>query len=104
MIYIHTYMSLTLYPLRSSRDVSDIPQRHSRFTKLAMRNTVDVTDGKPIAVLLQSISGASAINPLVAFDDIHGGKRLVLFFYFVSDTTRDTHTTHFVIVGYLHLL
>jgi hypothetical protein len=36
--------------------------------------------GKPIAVLLQSISGVSAINPLVASYDIHGGKREVLFF------------------------
>jgi hypothetical protein len=57
--------------------------------KLAMRSTADVTDGKPIAVLLQSISGVSAINPLVAFYEIHGGKREVLFFYFVPDTTRD---------------
>jgi hypothetical protein len=48
-----------------------------------------VTGGKPIAVLLQSISGVSAINPLVAFYEIHGGKREVLFFYFVPDTTRD---------------
>jgi hypothetical protein len=55
-----------------------------------MKNTADVTDGKPIAVLLQSISGVSAINPLVAFYDIHGEKREVLFFYFVPDTTRDT--------------
>jgi hypothetical protein len=54
-----------------------------------MRNTADVIGGKPIAVLLQSISGVSAINPLVAFYDIHGGKREVLFFYFVPDTTRD---------------
>jgi hypothetical protein len=54
-----------------------------------VRNTVDVTGGKPIAVLLQSISGVSAINPLVAVYDIHGGKREVLFFYFVPDTTRD---------------
>jgi hypothetical protein len=54
-----------------------------------MRNTADVTGGKPIAFLLQSISGVSAINPLVAFYDIHGGKREVLFFYFVPDTTRD---------------
>jgi hypothetical protein len=37
---------------------------------------------------LQSISGVSAINPLVAFYDIHGGKREVLFFYFVPDTTH----------------
>jgi hypothetical protein len=54
-----------------------------------MKNTADVTDGKPIAVLLQSILGVSAINPLVAFYDINGGKREMLFFYFVPDTTRD---------------
>jgi hypothetical protein len=54
-----------------------------------MRNTADVTGGKPIAVLVQSISGVSAIYPLVAIYDIHGGKREVLFFYFVPDTTRD---------------
>jgi hypothetical protein len=47
-----------------------------------------MTGGKPIAVLLQSISSVSAINPLVAFYDIHGGKEEVLFFYFVPDTTR----------------
>jgi hypothetical protein len=34
-----------------------------------MRNTADVTGGKPIAILLQSISGVSAINPVVAFYD-----------------------------------
>jgi hypothetical protein len=55
-----------------------------------MRNTADVTGGKPIAVLFQYISGVSAINPLVAFYDIHRGKREVLFFYFVPDTTRDS--------------
>jgi hypothetical protein len=54
-----------------------------------MRNTADVKGGKPIAVLLQSISGASAVNPLVAFYDVHGKKREVLFLYFVPDTTRD---------------
>jgi hypothetical protein len=54
-----------------------------------MRNTADVTGGKFVAVLLQYVSGVSAINPLVAFYDIHGGKREVLFFYFVPDTTRD---------------
>jgi hypothetical protein len=52
-----------------------------------MRNTADVTGGKPIAVFFQSISSVIAINPLVAFYDIHGGKREVLFFYFVPDTT-----------------
>jgi hypothetical protein len=50
-----------------------------------MRNTADVTGGKSIAILLQSISGVSDINPLVAFYGIHGGKREVLFFYFVPD-------------------
>jgi hypothetical protein len=51
-----------------------------------------VTGGNPIAVLLQSISGVSDINPLATFYDIHGGKREVLFFYFVPDTTRDRFT------------
>jgi hypothetical protein len=55
-----------------------------------MRNTADVAGGKPIAVSLQSISGVSVIKPLVAFYDIHGGRREVLFFYFVPDTTRET--------------
>jgi hypothetical protein len=54
-----------------------------------MKNTADVTGGKPIAFLLQSVSGFSAINPLVVFYDIYGEKREVLFFYFVPDTTRD---------------
>jgi hypothetical protein len=40
-----------------------------------MRNTADVTGGKPIAILLQSISGVSTINHLVAFYYIHEGKR-----------------------------
>jgi hypothetical protein len=51
-----------------------------------------VTGGKPIAVLLQSISGVSVFNPSVVFYDIRGGKREVLFFYFVPDTTRDQLT------------
>jgi hypothetical protein len=54
-----------------------------------MKYAAHVTDGKPIAVSLQSISGVSAIYPLVAFYDIQGGKREVLFFNFVPDTTRD---------------
>jgi hypothetical protein len=54
-----------------------------------MSNTADVTGGEPIAVWSLSISGANAINPLVAFYDIHGRKREELFFYFVPDTIRD---------------
>jgi hypothetical protein len=57
---------------------------------LAMSNTADVTGGKP-AVRSQFISGVNAVNPLVAFYDIHGKKKEVLFFYFVPDTTPDTH-------------
>jgi hypothetical protein len=33
-------------------------------------------------------------NLLVAYYDIHGRKGEVLFFCFVSDTTRDPRTTH----------
>jgi hypothetical protein len=62
-----------------------------------MRSTADVTAGKSIAVLLQSISGVSAINPLVAFYDIHGGKREVLFFYFVPDTSRDVKIYYYIL-------
>jgi hypothetical protein len=76
---------------------------------LAVKNTADV-GGKPIAILLQYISEVSAINPLVAFYDIHGGKREVLFFYFVPDTTQayDDYdgfkTTNEVKIPKLHLL
>jgi hypothetical protein len=45
-------------------------------------NTADVTGGKPIAVCLQSISGVSAVNALVAFYDIHGINREALSFLF----------------------
>jgi hypothetical protein len=90
-LYIHTYIPLTLYPRRGSRGVrysSETPTFYQNY--LAMRNTADVTGGKPIAIWLQSISGVSAINPLVASYDILGRKREVLFFYFVLDTTRDS--------------
>jgi hypothetical protein len=81
------YMLLMLYPRRDSWGISDIPPRHPRFTQI--RNTADVTGGKPIRVESQSISGANAVNLLVAFYHIHGGKREVLFCYFVPDTTWD---------------
>jgi hypothetical protein len=88
-ILILTYIPLTVYP----RKIAEVSQIFLRVThvlpKLAMKNTADVTGGKPIAVLLQSISGVSALNSLVTFYDIHGGKREVIFFYFVPDTTRD---------------
>jgi hypothetical protein len=54
-----------------------------------MKNTADVTGGKPIAVLLQSISGVSAINPLVAFYDIHGGRERC-YTFILSRTPHET--------------
>jgi hypothetical protein len=59
-----------------------------------MRNTADVIGGKAIAVLLQSISGVSAINPLVAFYDIHGGKRQVLFLHETDGVFSPTIPKH----------
>jgi hypothetical protein len=53
-----------------------------------VKNTADVIGGKPIAVLLQSISGVSAINPLVAFYDIHGGKRGAILLFCPGHHTR----------------
>jgi hypothetical protein len=38
----------------------------------AMRNTADVTGGKPIAVWPQSILNGSDFNPLLVFFDICG--------------------------------
>jgi hypothetical protein len=54
-----------------------------------MRNTADVTGGKPIAVRSQFTSGVSAVNPLVAFYDIYERNGEVLFFCSVPDTARD---------------
>jgi hypothetical protein len=51
-----------------------------------------VTSGKPIAVWLQSISGVSAVNPLVAFYDIQEkGRCAILFFYPGHHTRLDRH-------------
>jgi hypothetical protein len=66
---------------------SETPTFYEKW--LAMGNSAAVTGGKPIAVLLQSISGVSVVNPLIAFNNIHGRKREVLFFYFVMDVVRD---------------
>jgi hypothetical protein len=87
--YLHTYHSClpNTEHRRDSRGISDIPPRRPRFTK-----------SKSIAVKSQFISGLSAVNRLVAFYDIHGRKREVLFFCFVPHTTRDTKffsTSHY---------
>jgi hypothetical protein len=44
-----------------------------------MRNIIDVTGGKPIAVWSQSIPGVNAINPLVTFCDIHEREKCYSF-------------------------
>jgi hypothetical protein len=63
-----------------------------------MGNTAKMTGGKPIAVLLQSISGVSAINTLVAFYDSHGGKREVLFFYFIPDINENDEIVNYTLL------
>jgi hypothetical protein len=50
----------------------------------------------------QSILGVSVVNPLVAFYDIYGRKGDVLFFYFVSDTTRDLLSVDFNFIKCMH--
>jgi hypothetical protein len=49
------------------------------FYQNYVANTAYVTGGKPNTVLMQYITGISAISPLVAFYDIHEEKRDVLF-------------------------
>jgi hypothetical protein len=55
-----------------------------------MSYTADVTGGKPIVVPSQSISSVNAINPLVAFYDIHGRNRCYSFIL-----SRTPHETSF---------
>jgi hypothetical protein len=90
--YIHTCIPLTCYPWRGSRGVSDIPPRCLRFTKMtAMRNTSNMTGGKPIAVWLQSISGGDAVN--VAVVNVILSKRVVksVFNYYIHNITPVFH-------------
>jgi hypothetical protein len=78
-IHIHTYHSRFI-PERVTK-VSQIFLRDIHvLPKLAIKNTADVTGGKPIAVLLQSISGVSAINPLVAFTTSMEERGAILLF------------------------
>jgi hypothetical protein len=69
VIYIHTYHSRSI-----SEGAAEASQIFLRDTHVLPKlvSYEDVTGGKPIAVLLQSISGVSDINPLVAFYDMHG--------------------------------
>jgi hypothetical protein len=67
-----------------------------------MSDTAYVTGGKPIAVWSQSNSDVNAINPVVAFYDIHGRKREVPSFIFAR-TPHETFiiTYHTLIVSLL---
>jgi hypothetical protein len=77
-ICIHTYQSRFI-----SEEIAETSQIFLRDTHIlpklvATRNTADVTRDNPIAIQSQSISGVSAINPLVDFHDIHGRNLLLL--------------------------
>jgi hypothetical protein len=48
-----------------------------------------VTGGKPIAIWSHTISGESAVGPLVAFYDIPEGKEEVPLYSSVPNTTPD---------------
>jgi hypothetical protein len=55
---------------------------------LAMSNTANGTGGKPIAVLLQSISGLSTINPLVV---VSMEEREMCYCFILSRTPHETN-------------
>jgi hypothetical protein len=89
-MYIHTYHSRFIP--KGAAEASQILHRdaHVLPQSPSYEVTAEVTGGKSIAVQSQSISGLSATNPLVAFYDIYGRKREVLFFYFVNRTPHET--------------
>jgi hypothetical protein len=88
-------IALALYLQKGYRDISDTKALTFFQNNLAL-NTADVTDGKPIVVLSQSISGMSDFGRLVNFYDIHGRKREVLSFCSVLDTTREDYYYYLV--------
>jgi hypothetical protein len=87
--YIHTYHSRFIPKGEAEAFQILLPDAHVLPNCLAMMKTADMTRGKSIAVYSQCILGVSAINPLVAFYNIHWRKREVLFFCPVPDTIRD---------------
>jgi hypothetical protein len=78
-MYVNTFHS-RLIP-KGVAEVSQIFLRDAHVLPKLLRydssllHTADMTGDKSIAVCSQSISGASAVNPLAAFYDIHGRKR-----------------------------
>jgi hypothetical protein len=74
--YIHTYHSRF------------IPEGVAEVSQIFLRNTHVLPK---LVSYEQYCRRDFDVNPLVAFYDIYGGKREVLFFYFVPDTTRDNY-------------
>jgi hypothetical protein len=84
---LHTYIPLTLYSRKGNRDISDIWETHILPKRLSdekyCRRDRWLAHRRLITVHLKC-----AVNLLVAFYDIYGSKRELLFFS-VPDTTRD---------------
>jgi hypothetical protein len=55
-----------------------------------MRNTADVVGGKPTAVCYQSILVVSAVNPFVAFYDMHGERCYSFILSLMTDVKYET--------------
>jgi hypothetical protein len=86
----HYFENIPRFTPEGVAEISEIHRdTHILPNDLTTRNTTAVAGGKPIDVRLQSISSVSAVNPLVAFYDIHGRKGVGLFYSFVRYITRD---------------
>jgi hypothetical protein len=87
------YIPHMLYSRRGSSHLRysfETPTFYQNY--LAMRNTAGVTSSKPIAVWSQSMSCVGAVNPLVAFYDIHGwkGERERCYSFILSGIPHET--------------
>jgi hypothetical protein len=98
---IYTYIPLTLiyitkfYYICTRRWIPNtyISTYHSRFIPKGVAVVSDIPPRQPSFTKITQVI-VTAINPVVAFYDIHGGKREVLFFYFVPDTIRDSYENY----------
>jgi hypothetical protein len=78
---IYTHLLLTLDLRRCNRSISGVSPRRSRFIKITL--LWGIQWAWQVVSPSQSISGVSAVKPLVVFYDNHGRKRELLFFYHV---------------------
>jgi hypothetical protein len=94
--------SKILFCLYTHIDIISDSETHFTQNELAISNTADVREGSQIngdtseVDWSQSISHVSVVNPLVAFYDIHGRKRGVLFFCSVPETIRNYYYLHYM--------